>query len=190
MKTHAEGMRPSKAMQKLKHGNEVYQRGAHPTGDYSAAIRSCHLEGQEPFAIVITCSDSRVVPEAIFNVSLGDLFVIRIAGNVIDNHQLGSIEYAAGHLGCNLLVVLGHDYCGAVDAAMNHDPDGYIKFITDEISRAIGDETDEVEACKLNVRHSLEVIEGSLEIQKEEKAGLQVVGALYHLKDGSVEWLD
>lgn len=190
MKTHAEGMRPNKAMQKLKHGNEVYQRGAHPTGDFSAAIRACHVEGQEPFAIVITCSDSRVVPEAIFNVSLGDLFVIRIAGNVIDNHQLGSIEYAAGHLGCNLLVVLGHDHCGAVDAAINHDPDGYIKFITDEISQAIGDETDEVEACKLNVRHSLEAIEGSLEIQKEEKAGLQVVGALYHLEDGSVEWLD
>ena len=66
-------------------------------------------------------------------------------------------------------MVLGHDHCGAVDAAMNHEPDGYIKFITDEISKAIGDERDEVRACCLNIKHSCDIIERSLQIQKDEK---------------------
>ena len=113
--------------------------------------------------------------------------VIRVAGNVIDNHQLGSIEYAAEHLGCKLIMVLGHDHCGAVDAAINHDPDGYIKFITDEIRLAIGDESDDYAACCLNVKHSIEMIESSIEIRQEETHGLKVVGALYHLSDGRVE---
>lgn len=106
------------------------------------------------------CFDSRVIPEHIFSAGIGELFVIRLAGNVIDDHQLGSIEYAAGHLGCKLVVVLGHTHCGAVDAAIHHQPEGYIKYITDEIKKAIGDET-----------------------------GLRVVGAMYHIEDGSVEFL-
>jgi carbonic anhydrase len=130
-----------------------------------------------------------VIPEYLFDANLGDLFVIRLAGNVIDNHQLGSIEYAASHLGCNLVLMLGHTHCGAVDAAMNHDPEGYIKFITDEISKAIGDETDERLACIKNVRHGLDIIEHSLEIQHEEELGLKVSGALYHIDSGEVEWL-
>ena len=91
---------------------------------------------------MICCSDSRVLPESLFCAGIGELFVIRVAGNVIDNHQLGSIEYAAEHVGCPLILVLGHDRCGAVDAAIRHDPDGYIKFITDEIREAIGEERD------------------------------------------------
>lgn len=98
------------------------------------------------YAIVLACSDSRVIPEAIFSAGIGDLFVIRVAGNVVDKHQLGSIEYAEDHLGCNLVVVLGHTGCGAVDAAMHHEPYGTVKFITDEIADAIGDETDEAAA--------------------------------------------
>ena len=70
-------------------------------------------EGQKPYAIVISCSDSRVIPEAIFSAGIGDLFVIRVVGNVLDNHQLGSIEYAAEHLGVKLIVMLGHTGCGA-----------------------------------------------------------------------------
>jgi len=146
--------------------------------------------GQQPYAIIIGCSDSRVVPELIFSAGIGDLFVIRVAGNVIDSHQLGSIEYAAEHLGTGLIVVLGHDHCGAVDAAMNHEPDGYIKYITDEILKAVGDEKNELRACCLNVRHSCELIERSLQIQKDEKEyGLRVLGAIYHLESGEVEFL-
>lgn len=179
------------AIRKLKEGNEIFRKQDHSTGDVSLAKRkkTCE-EGQVPYAIVITCSDSRVIPESIFNAGIGDLFVIRLAGNVIDNHQLGSIEYAAEHLGCQLILVLGHNHCGAVDAAINHDPEGYIKFVTDEIKTAIGDETDDYKACCLNVKHSIETIESSLEIQYDEKEyGLRVIGALYHLEDGEVEFL-
>lgn len=88
------------------------------------------------------------------------------------------------------MVVLGHDHCGAVDAAINHSPDGYIRFITDEILEAIGDETDEVKACCLNAKHSCKIIENSIQIRKdEEEYGLKVVPAIYHLEDGSVEFL-
>lgn len=97
---------------------------------------------------------------------------------------------AAGHLGCRLVVVLGHTHCGAVDAAINHEPSGYIRYITDEIKKAIGDETDPYKASCLNVRHSVQEIEKSLCIHNiEEETGLRVVGAMYHIEDGSVEFL-
>ena len=178
------------ALSKLRSGNERYLNSKMSEGDISPAKRekTCAC-GQNPYAIIITCSDSRVIPESIFSAGIGELFVIRVAGNVIDDHQLGSIEYAAEHLGCRLIVVMGHNHCGAVDAAINHDPDGYIKFITDEIKSAIGDETDDYRACCLNVRHSIKMIEESLEIRHEEEHGLRVCGALYRLEDGRVEFL-
>lgn len=179
------------AKARLVEGNRKYTEAEKASIDISEAVlKTACSSGQKPYAIIITCSDSRVIPEAIFSAGIGDLFVIRVAGNVIDGHQLGSIEYAAEHLGTGLIVVLGHDHCGAVDAALNHEPDGYIKFITDEIVKAIGDEKDEVRACCLNVKHSCEVIEKSLQIQKDEKKyGLQVLGAIYHLESGEVEFL-
>ncbi|MBQ5564430.1 MAG: carbonic anhydrase, partial [Clostridia bacterium] len=118
------------ALAKLKQGNEIYLKGEN-NGDISLLKRQDTFQnGQHPYAIIISCSDSRVIPESIFNAGIGDLFVIRVAGNVMDDHQLGSVEYAAHHLGVKLIVVLGHNHCGAVDAAVNHNPDGYIKFIT------------------------------------------------------------
>ena len=173
----------------LKDGNEAYLAAERGEGCVSPEKRTEVLEkGQRPYAVIVSCSDSRVVPEYIFSAGLGDLFVIRVAGNVIDDHQLGSIEYAAEHLGIRLIVVLGHDHCGAVDAAINHDPEGYIKFITDEIRLAIGSETDDYRACCLNVKRSVEVIESSFEIHREEEHGLRVIGALYRLESGRVEF--
>lgn len=185
-------MTPQEAISRLQTGNKRYIASMQCIGDTSQSQREKTLsEGQKPFAIIVTCSDSRVIPESIFSASIGDLFVVRIAGNVMDDHQLGSIEYAVEHLGCSLVVVLGHTHCGAVDAAMNHEPDGYIKFITDEIVKAIGGETDEYRACCLNVLHSKAVIESSLQIQKDESEyGLKVIGAMYRLEDGTVEFLD
>lgn len=185
-------MTPQEAISRLQTGNKRYIASMQCIGDTSQSQREKTLsEGQKPFAIIVTCSDSRVIPESIFSASIGDLFVVRIAGNVMDDHQLGSIEYAVEHLGCSLVVVLGHTHCGAVDAAMNHKPDGYIKFITDEIVKAIGGETDEYRACCLNVLHSKAVIESSLQIQKDESEyGLKVIGAMYRLEDGTVEFLD
>lgn len=178
------------ALKKLKDGNARYLEAKKGEGDVSPALRAktC-TEGQTPYAIVVTCSDSRVIPESIFGAGIGDIFVIRVAGNVIDNHQLGSIEYAAGHLGSPLVVVMGHNHCGAVGAAISDNPGGYIKFITDEIKKAIGDEKDDYKACCLNVKNSIQVIEQSLKIQHGAEHGLQVCGALYHLEDGRVEFL-
>lgn len=179
------------AKRRLIAGNEKYVSSRIASIDISDKVLiNASQHGQKPYAIIITCSDSRVIPEAIFSAGIGDLFVIRVAGNVIESHQLGSVEYAAEHLGTGLIVVLGHDHCGAVDAAMNHEPDGYIKYITDEIIKAIGDEKNEFKACCMNVRHSCEMIERSLQIQKDEKEyGLQVLGAIYHLESGEVEFL-
>ena len=177
------------ALERLKEGNERYLLAKTGSGDISLQRRrdTC-IDGQHPYAVVITCSDARVIPECIFSAGIGDLFVIRVAGNVMDDHQLGSVEYAASHLGVKLIVVLGHDHCGAVNAAIHHDPEGYIKFITDEIRKAIGEEKNEYRACCLNVRHSMEIIENSFEIHREEEHGLKVIGALYHLENGKVSF--
>ena len=171
--------------EKLSVGNKQYLE----TSD--AALRLDTAEhGQHPYAIVVCCSDSRVIPEQIFSADIGDLFVIRVAGNVLDQHQLGSIEYAAEHLGTKLIVVLGHTHCGAVDAAIHHDPEGYIKFITDEIQKAAGEETDPFEAGCLNVRYSMKKIEESLVIRNEEERGLRVVGAMYDIETGKAAFLE
>lgn len=184
-------VRPEEAMELLIKGNEKYVNALQGIGDVSPQARERTLAGgQHPYAIIISCADSRVIPEAIFSAGIGDLFVIRVAGNVIDNHQLGSVEYAAGHLGAGLVVVLGHNHCGAVDAAMNHNPEGYIKYITDEIVKAVGDEKNEYRACCLNALNSKAIIEQSLEIREDEKQGLKVVAAIYHLETGAVDFLE
>ena len=174
------------ALEKLKAGNARYLGAAVNAGDISAAIRekTC-TEGQFPYAVVITCSDSRVIPESIFSAGIGELFVIRVAGNVIDKHQLGSVEYAVEHLGSPLVLVMGHDNCGAVGAAIGGGAEGFIKSITDEIKAAIGGETDPFAASCLNVRHSVKVIEESL----KDIHGLRVCAAIYHIADGQVEFL-
>lgn len=144
--------------------------------------------GQRPYAVIICCSDSRVVPERIFNADIGDLFVIRVAGNVLDNHQLGSIEYAAAHLGCNLVVLLGHTGCGAVSAALSGHGDGFITYIVEDILEAIGEERDFDRACRLNTLHGVERIKKEFSLHPEI-ADIQIQGAVYNILDGSVEWL-
>ena len=179
-------MNAEQTLKKLKCGNEAYLTAEKSSGDISPAIReeTCK-HGQHPYAVIVTCSDSRVIPESIFTAGIGELFVIRAAGNVIDNVQLGSIEYAVDHLGCPLVVVLGHSHCGAVDAAINHKPTGYVKFITDEIKKAVGEEKDDVKACCLNVKNSVMRIKESLQTVE-----LKVVGAIYHIESGKVEFLN
>lgn len=179
------------AVERLLAGNQKYIDAKCGIGDISKEIRQrTSQHGQAPYAIIVTCSDSRVIPENIFSAGIGELFVIRLAGNVIDDHQLGSIEYAAGHLGCRLILVMWHTHCGAVEAAMNGNPKNYIKFITDEIRLAIGDETDATKACELNVAHSIHIIEDSLEIHHmEEDSGLRVIGAIYDIESGEVRLL-
>ena len=185
--SHIENISAAEAMAKLKSGNETYLTSKTGTGDISPERRldTCQ-NGQHPYAIVIACSDSREVPESIFSAGIGDLFVIRVAGNVIDKHQLGSIEYAAEHLGCKLAVVLGHTNCGAVGAALGDSPNGFVKSITDEIKRAIGPEKDALKASCLNVEQSVSIIKDSLKQLVEPENGLEVVGAMYHIDSGKV----
>lgn len=179
----------AEALEKLKQGNQRYLTATANPGDISAHLRKLTCDkGQSPYAIIVTCSDSRVIPESIFSAGIGELFVIRVAGNVMDKHQIGSVEYAADHLGSPVVVVMGHDHCGAVDAAINHEPAGYIKYITDEIRKAIGDEKDAYRASCLNVEQSVAVIKDSLKLTDESE--LKVCGAIYHIEDGSVEFLD
>ena len=179
------------AVQKLKAGNKKYLSENTGSGDISPAVRlRTSVQGQQPYAIIITCSDSRVIPESIFSAGIGDLFVIRVAGNAIDDHQLGSIEYAVEHLGTNLVVMMGHTGCGAVDAAIHHDPSGFIKYITDEIRNAIGEETDPYRATCLNVEHSIREISRALDIDHlRHGKDPAVIGAVYHIDSGEVEFL-
>ena len=173
------------ALNKLKAGNEIYLTSKICSGDISPEKRKYTCEnGQQPYAVIIGCSDSREIPESIFFAGIGELFVIRVAGNVIANHQLGSIEYAVDHLGCKLIVVLGHDHCGAVGAAIGSNSDGYVKSITDEIKHAIGNETDATKASCLNIHQSVSIIKDNISTNND----VNVIGALYHIESGKVDF--
>ena len=172
---------------RLMRGNIRWQAAGEETAEKR---RETAQNGQRPYAIVIACSDSRVIPEQIFGAGLGELFVIRVAGNVLDRHQLGSIEYAAGHLGCRTIVLLGHTRCGAVSAALSGGGDGFIKTITDEILLAVGEERDALRACELNVRHGVDLLRREFGAHPEiESDGLEILGAVYDVETGAVRWL-
>lgn len=191
MSTHAKGLPAEEALQKLKKGNESYLKASTGAGNVSPEIRQDTCDnGQHPYAVVITCSDSRVIPESIFSAGIGELFTIRVAGNVISDIQLGSVEYAADHLGSNLIVVLGHTNCGAVGAAISGGAEGFIKSITDEIKAAIGEEKDGYKASCLNVERSMKKIRDGLHIPPEgTDDGPKVIGAIYDIRDGHVDFL-
>ena len=170
--------------QRLISGNRNFIQN----GNAKLRIRTAEY-GQKPYAIVIACSDSRVIPEEIFSAGIGELFVIRVAGNVLDNHQLGSIEYAAAHLGCKLVVLLGHTGCGAVSAALSGHHDGFISYIVEDILEAIGDEKNPDTACRLNVRHGVDRIRSEF-ADHPEVSDVEIIGAVYDIRSGEVEWLN
>ena len=170
-------------IEKLNNGNMQYLQTSDKT-----LLENTAKNGQHPYAIVICCSDSRVIPEQIFSASVGDLFVVRVAGNVLDNHQLGSIEYAAAHLECRLIVMLGHTHCGAVDAAISGHGNGFVSYITEDILEAVGDEKDPLQAARLNVLHGVKRIRKEF-AEHPEIEGIEVRGAIYDIERGTVEWL-
>lgn len=153
------------------------------------------VQKQNPFAVIVCCSDSRVPPEIVFDQHLGDLFVVRVAGNVIDTLALGSIEYAVQVLGSRLVMVLGHANCGAVNAALSGaKAPGHVEDILEKIQPAVEaarhDHGDLLEnAIKANVRNSVAAIQGSEPILKPlvAKEKIKVVGGYYHLDSGKVE---
>ncbi|SEQ10170.1 carbonic anhydrase [Lachnospiraceae bacterium RM5] len=179
------------ALKKLIEGNKKYVESSKASIDIDKeALLKNYKDRQAPYAIIVTCSDSRVIPEAIFSAELGDLFVIRVDGNVIDSHQLESIVYAEEHFGTGLVVVLGHTHCSAIDAVVSGHSHEYTEYIATDIKKAIGSEKDEYKACIMNVMHCCDVVESSLMIQQDEReSGLNVVGAVYDLETGEVEFI-
>ncbi|MBQ0027130.1 MAG: carbonic anhydrase [Lachnospiraceae bacterium] len=182
------------SLAKLLSGNENYMSG-NITPNISAALRTdLATNGQHPYAIVITCSDSRVPAELILDSSLGDIFVIRTAGNVVSDFEIGSVEYGAEHLGCPLILVLGHTNCGAVTAATEGgEAGGKIQSIIDEIAPSVqkakeAGATDVLsKAIELNVMNSINRILTSdviNELIEEEKVA--VIGGVYDISTGTI----
>lgn len=179
--------------QRLIDGNKRFAAGKSAFPDLEASRRAELVKAQNPFAVVLSCSDSRVPPEIIFDQGLGDLFTVRVAGNVFDDVVDGSIEYAVEHLGTKLIVVMGHESCGAVRAAIENSDEAHIKTLAEAIKPAVeraknkpGDPAANV--MRENVRLVVEQIRTNKPILErriaEEK--VRVVGAYYELQSGTV----
>jgi len=186
------------ALQQLKEGNDryVFDHVEHP---HEGAQRRIDVSfAQHPFAVVLGCGDSRVIPEMIFDQGVGDLFVLRIAGNITDDAVIASIEYAVQHLGTRLVVVLGHEKCGAVTAAIAHQvSDGklnsLLSYIEPAIDRALSKSGNHLaNVIKTHVWHMVDAIARSEPIlSHEHKAGnLKILPAYYNLATGIVDFLD
>lgn len=169
-----------KAARRLLEGNAAFVRA------HGSDLRR-HTEGQSPFAAVLTCSDSRIPPEMIFNAGIGDIFVVRDAGNLaLDDSAVGSLEYAVAHLRVPLVLIMGHTYCGALRAAENGPGDrSHIGNIMNEI-RCCFDGSDHL---RENVRRQVEMlVKRSPAIAKAVADGsVKIRGAIYHMETGEVE---
>ena len=199
----------NEALTRLREGNMRFasderRRGSHP----DVAHRTDLVEGQEPVAIILGCSDSRVPAEMVFDQGLGDLFVIRVAGNIVAPSQVGSIEFAAEAFGTRLVVVLGHSRCGAVTATLDElgresgtrSPN--LRSIVDRIRPAVETLLDTdlrhdrdrlvASAVRANVRASANHLRHGSRVLEQliEEDGLLVVGAEYFLETGRVEFFD
>lgn len=184
------------ALSKLREGNYRFSAYKMKHPNINKSRREHLINGQHPFAAIITCSDSRVPPEIIFDQGLGDLFVIRNAGNIIDEHVMGSVEYAVHHLGVNLVIVLGHEYCGAVGAAMKDEQElPAIQSIIDVIRPA-------VDKCKKDKNYSYEsVIKANAKLGVEQilknkelydysiKHDLKILPAYYCVDTGEIKFI-
>jgi carbonic anhydrase len=203
--TPTDGVMPSpeEALQRLQAGNARFVGGkcTHPRVDAKRLVETAD-KGQHPFATVITCSDSRVPVEVLFDQGIGDVFVIRVAGNVCDTDEVGSIEYGVDHLETPLFVVLGHTHCGAVTAVTTEAQlHGSIPPLVDNILPAVkkaaamnphlSKEELVPEAIKANCWQSIEdLFKASPATRDRVKAGkLKVVAAIYNIRTGKVGWL-
>lgn len=177
------------ALEKLAKGNLEFHYSSSITSDVSREMMNSVKRGQDPFAVIISCSDSRVVPEKIFNAEIGDLFVIQGAGNLVCDIALGSVEYAITNLGTKLVVVLGHSGCGAIKAALDTEGPG-TDAITRNVKAAIGDETDREKATKLNIIAGFRNVMSSEVFRKmAEEDGVRVVCGYYKVSLGLVDFL-
>ena len=197
MLTHKE------ALSELKRGNERFVTGKSEFPNISAERRiKTTREGQKPFATVLTCSDSRTPPEYIFDRGLGDIFVVRVAGNICDDFALGSVELGVHHCGSSLVVVLGHRNCGVVSMAVKDSEVSEAAVgIIDKIKPAVesarrknpGMSEDELiqESARGNALNAVEdILKGSRIIRERVRANeVKLVAAYYDIESGEVEWL-
>jgi len=190
---------PVEAISRLKEGNSRYTSGNLQHPGQTAEQRTELAKTQHPFAAIVSCSDSRVPPEIVFDQGLGDLFVVRVAGNVINEEGLGSIEYTVDHLGTRLILVLGHQRCGAVDAAKQTiaakgKAPGHIQSLVTAIKPAVeATAKDDLDTTiKANVRNVVQTLRSSTPILKAEvdSGKIQVVGGYYSLDTGAVTFLN
>jgi carbonic anhydrase len=196
------------ALQRLVRGNQRFLSGEGGRDlNLEHARRVQLVEEQAPFAVVLGCSDSRAPLELIFDQGLGDLFVIRVAGNLVSPSQIGSVEFATGNFGTPLVVVMGHSQCGAVAATVDHllqggeAPTPHLGFIVDRITPAVktvqeanpGLGRDELiaQSTRENVRQTVAALSNGSELLKSQlqKGLLTIVGAEYSLATGRVEFL-
>jgi carbonic anhydrase len=184
---------PDEALSRLKVGNERFAQSKVSASKPVAARRAETAKDQHPFAIVVGCADSRTAPEIIFDQNIGDLFVIRTAGNLVDEYALGSIEYAVDHLGTRLIVVLGHERCGAVSAALAGDSaPGHIKSLVRDIQPAVTATKGKEGDALANAIHENDA-QVAGKIRKQAQLGelasqVRIVEGYYDLDTGKVEW--
>ncbi len=191
---------PDAAWERLKQGNQRYVDGGMLQQDFAAERKSV-AGGQNPFAGILSCADSRVAPELAFDAGLGDLFIVRVAGNFLATDGLASFEYAVKFLGTPLLVVLGHDKCGAVDAAIKSVKEGaslpgHLPHLVASIAAAVKKAESQpgdllANAIRENVRLNVEELKSASPIVSEYVGSgkVKVVGGVYKLADGRVDWL-
>jgi carbonic anhydrase len=191
------------ALQRLIDGNQRFLRGEARLPAFHPEHLADIAKGQRPFATLLGCADSRVSPEHIFDVGLGELFVIRVAGNVFSPEVVGSMQYAVAHLGTPLVVILGHEGCGAVHAAMEVKYHGErhlsrIQRLVDtivpglpEFDPAIPGDEFEVRAVESNVRWTIHQVMESPEAKRRQAEGrVKLVGAIYEIETGRVRLLE
>jgi carbonic anhydrase len=197
------------ALDRLRAGNRRFVQNRTTGGSTSGpAHRATLVDGQDPFAIVLGCSDSRVPAELVFDQGFGDLFVIRVAGNIVAPSQVGSVEFAASRFGTRLVVVMGHSQCGAVLATLEELLGGSsarsqnLRSIVDRVRPSVqtllsgrrGDDIDALmcDAVRANVRASVDHLRHGSELLEAliRKEGLVVVGAEYSLESGHVSFFD
>lgn len=195
---------PSDVLKILKVGNANFAKNNLTVRNHTQRMLESII-GQYPYAVVLSCIDSRVPVEDIFQANIGDLFVARVAGNVIDEDILGSLEFSCTLAGAKLLLVLGHHYCGAIKSAIENVKLGNLTALLSKIKPAVqqtsllfnGDTTSAnpkyVEAvCELNVKLSIENIRSKSPILKEmeDREEIKIVGAIYDIKTGAVQFLE
>ena len=199
MASDSAGVSADDALRRLMSGDKRFVAGKSEEPHGAALVERRHTlaKDQKPFAVVVSCSDSRVPPELVFDVTLGDIFVVRTAGEVVDAVALGSIEYAIEHLGTRLIVVLGHQRCGAVSAAVSGgteagDIPDVLKAILPAVEETKGQSGDPIDnAVRANARDIAKYLQnaGPIIPPRVQTGEVKIVAAYYGLDTGQVELL-